>query len=450
MKISFKKFNFGFKGLKALGHVVSDLSLGIDKNRVAAVLPKPMPQNKRKIHTFLGFSQYYRQNIKDFSSIEIPVYRLCDKDTIFEMTVNRVQALTTAALLLMPDFDLPFKLYIDASGDSLGTAVHQVQIINDKPVEGPIFFKSMNIKTAEAKYGANQFECLCLFWALEKLDYFLEEFVIELIIDFTAVKLLLNMKTPNRHILRWIIAIQEYRGNMNIVHKDGNIQNNADGLSRWPLPNNIDNPLYVPEEASPQIPIEVISVTDLNTTFFEGTPAILEKGWNPRLPQDSLRKYFVVLHPTAASFKAVLHRARKHAVRYMGDSFEYAKDKWDKSHTTPDFKVGDLVLVFTIDFNNIKGFKKFKESFAQHFVIKALHGENALEVDLSEDLGNKHPTFPVSLMKPYKSVDYGKFTLSNKAPQHRTLVESPCTKKIIKVLKERKLRTKKVREYLVR
>ncbi|MBW0585282.1 hypothetical protein O181_124997 [Austropuccinia psidii MF-1] len=49
----------------------------------------------------------------------------------------------------------------------------------------------------------------------------------------------------------------------------GIVNNNADGLSRWPLPKNIDNPAYVPEEASPQIPIEGISVTDLNTTFFE-------------------------------------------------------------------------------------------------------------------------------------------------------------------------------------
>ncbi|MBW0589519.1 hypothetical protein O181_129234 [Austropuccinia psidii MF-1] len=70
-------------------------------------------------------------------------------------------------------------------------------------------------------------------------------------------------------MLRWQIAIQEYRGNITIVHRDGNSDKNADGLSRWPLPNNIDNPAYVPEEASAQIPIEGISVTDLNTTFFE-------------------------------------------------------------------------------------------------------------------------------------------------------------------------------------
>ncbi|MBW0529893.1 hypothetical protein O181_069608 [Austropuccinia psidii MF-1] len=70
-------------------------------------------------------------------------------------------------------------------------------------------------------------------------------------------------------MLRWKIAIQQYRGNMTIVHKDVNIHKNSDVLSRWPLPNDIDNPAYVPEEASPQIPVEGISVTDLNTTLFE-------------------------------------------------------------------------------------------------------------------------------------------------------------------------------------
>ncbi|MBW0548896.1 hypothetical protein O181_088611 [Austropuccinia psidii MF-1] len=77
------------------------------------------------------------------------------------------------------------------------------------------------------------------------------------------------MKTPDRHMLRWKIAIQEYRGNMSLVHKDGNIHKNAYGLCRWPLLNNINNPAYLPGEASPQIPIEGISVTDLKPTFLE-------------------------------------------------------------------------------------------------------------------------------------------------------------------------------------
>ncbi|MBW0582064.1 hypothetical protein O181_121779 [Austropuccinia psidii MF-1] len=100
------------------------------------------------------------------------------------------------------------------------------------------------------------------------------------------------------------------------------------------------------------------------------TPAILEKGWNPKLPQYLLRKDLVEIHPTAPSFKAILERARKHAVRCMKDSFAYAKDQWDKSHATPDFKVGDLVLVSTTNFNDIKRCKKLKDSFAVPFLSK--------------------------------------------------------------------------------
>ncbi|MBW0592002.1 hypothetical protein O181_131717 [Austropuccinia psidii MF-1] len=195
--------------------------------------------------------------------------------------------------------------------------------------------------------------------------------------------------------------------------------------------------------------LELAYKTSIHASTNE-TPAILEKGWDPKLPQDSLRKDLVEIHPTASSFKGMLNRARKHAVRCMEDSFAYAKDKWDKSQATPDFKVGDLVLVPTTNFNNIKGCKRLKDSLEEPFVIKALHGENAVEVELSEELSNKHPTLPVSLIKPYKSSDAEKFPLRNKVPQVIPPSETSGTKKIIKVLKERKLRTKKVREYLVR
>ncbi|MBW0462746.1 hypothetical protein O181_002461 [Austropuccinia psidii MF-1] len=184
-----------------------------------------MPQKKKKIQSFWGSAEYSRQHIKDFALIERPLYKLCDKDTIFEITVDRVkafeslrQALTTSPLLLIPDFKLPLKLYIDASGDGLGAAIHQFQTINDKPVEGPICFISRQIKPPEARYGASKMECLCLVWALEKPNYFLERCVFEVITVFTAVKSLLNMKTPNRHILGWQIGIQKYRGNMKICH----------------------------------------------------------------------------------------------------------------------------------------------------------------------------------------------------------------------------------------
>ncbi|MBW0579343.1 hypothetical protein O181_119058 [Austropuccinia psidii MF-1] len=108
-------------------------------------------------------------------------------------------------------------------------------------------------------------ECLYLVWALEKLYYYLDGTLFDVIKDCNAVKSLLNMKTPNRNMVRWQIAIQEYRGNMTIVHKSGNIHKNADGLSRWALENTPETPAWVLQE---EHHIEGICVTDIATYFF--------------------------------------------------------------------------------------------------------------------------------------------------------------------------------------
>ncbi|MBW0558503.1 hypothetical protein O181_098218 [Austropuccinia psidii MF-1] len=97
----------------------------------------------------------------------------------------------------------------------------------------------------------------------------------------------------------------------------------------------------------------------------------------------------------------------------MNDDFEYAKHKWEKSHKAPEFKVGDLILVSTLNFNNIKGPKKLKNSFEGPFIIKALHGTNAAQLEISGELENKHPTFPVSLVNHYTSSDKELFPLRN-------------------------------------
>ncbi|MBW0559258.1 hypothetical protein O181_098973 [Austropuccinia psidii MF-1] len=180
------------------------------------------------------------------------------------------------------------------------------------------------------------------------------------------------------------------------------------------------------------------------------TPEMLKKGWNPRLPYDTLKKDLVDIQPTESSFKLMLDKAKHHANRCMQDSFKYAKERWDKINKPPDFKIEDLVLVSTLKFNNIKGPKKLKYSFAGQFMIKALHGPNAVQLELTGELMNKHQAFPVSLMKTYSSSDKKLFTLRNKPPLGIPPLEEGEENKIVKVLEERRTRNKKVREYLVR
>ncbi|MBW0532818.1 hypothetical protein O181_072533 [Austropuccinia psidii MF-1] len=80
------------------------------------------------------------------------------------------------------------------------------------------------------------------------------------------------MKTIKIHMLRWQIAIQEYRGNMTIIYKEGKSHTNGDGLSRWPLDNVKGNPAYESEVAA-QIPIQFIKIDrKKNFRFSEWAP----------------------------------------------------------------------------------------------------------------------------------------------------------------------------------
>ncbi|MBW0489337.1 hypothetical protein O181_029052 [Austropuccinia psidii MF-1] len=221
-----KKFSLDIYQISAqdpLEELLNEFSVGqFITTLTTEVLKNPVPRNIKEIQSFLGFSSYYRNHIKSFAHITSILYKLCSKDVVFGITKERRDSydrikyeLTNAHVLILPDFELPFKLYIDAAcSRGLGASLYQRQIVDGEPREGVIFYISRKLKDSEARYGATQTEFLCLVWALEKLHYYLEGAVFEVYIYCKALKSLLNMKTINRHILRWQIAIQEYRGNI--------------------------------------------------------------------------------------------------------------------------------------------------------------------------------------------------------------------------------------------
>ena len=103
-----------------------------------------------------------------------------------------------------------------------------------------------------------------------------------------------------------------------------------------------------------------------------------------------------------------------------------------------------------MNFNNLGGNKKLKPAFVGPFTIKNLHGKNAVEVILSEELSRKHPVFPVSLIKPYSTRDI----TEEATPEPIPLAETPKSDqlRVHKILKDKKERVngKDVRLYLVR
>ncbi|MBW0511212.1 hypothetical protein O181_050927 [Austropuccinia psidii MF-1] len=95
----------------------------------------------------------------------------------------------------------------------------------------------------------------------------------------------------------------------------------------------------------------------------------------------------------------MLDKAGNHANRFFQEPFKYSKERWDKSHKPPDFKVGDLVCVSTLNFKKIKGSKNLKDSFAGPFMIRVLHVTTSVQLELTGELMNSDKVlFP--LKKP--------------------------------------------------
>ena len=213
-----------------------------------------------------------------------------------------------------------------------------------------------------------------------------------------------------------------------------------------------DNDGYTHDWVSLLPILELAYCTSIHSTTGK-PPAILEKGWIPNLPRNFLKQDSVDIHPTALAYGKIFEKARIHAEQCITEATSYNKERWDKTHKEPSFKVGDKVLISTVNFNNLSGPRKMRDSFAGPFVVKALHGKNAVEVILTEEFSRKHPTFPVSLVKPYKDPNADKYPLRQKVKVVIPPVEkNPQNKVIQKILREKRLRvdSRDVMMYLAR
>ncbi|MBW0543125.1 hypothetical protein O181_082840 [Austropuccinia psidii MF-1] len=153
---------------------------------------------------------------------------------------------------------------------------------------------------------------------------------------------------------------------------------------------------------------------------------------------------------TTKDFHDMWKRACDTAAKCIAEATEYNKQRWDKTPMQPDFKEGDQVLVSTLNFNNLKGPKKMRDSFVRTFTIIKLIGKNAVKVKLAEEFSRKHPVFPVSLVKQYFQREEDKFPFRKKNPTTPEIVEvgdSPGPVKIIMNARKIRLNGKDQRLY---
>lgn len=127
-----KKSEFHVSTVSFLGFIVSNGSIQMDPGKTHAVLNWPQPGSVKQVQRFLGFANFYRIFIKDFSSIAEPLTTLTKKTSRpFQWTERANQAFellkrrfTSATILSLTDPDLTF-VEVDVSDVGVGAVLSQ-------------------------------------------------------------------------------------------------------------------------------------------------------------------------------------------------------------------------------------------------------------------------------------------------------------------------------------
>ncbi|KAH7711359.1 gagpol and env protein precursor [Aphelenchoides avenae] len=223
-----------------LGHVISAEGLKVDAEKIEKLLAYPVPQSMTDVRSFLGFANYYRQFVRNFTLLSKPIrdvlagsqFQWTDKEQrAFEELKKRMSC---TPVLAQPDVEAaisgvkPFILYTDASKDGVGAVLHQV---GPDGKEHPIAFASKSCSKAERNYAITDLEALALIFALEKFKYFLLGTHVIARTDHQPLVSLFKRRDLSGRAHRWALEIQEWN-NLKIEYIPGRKNVVADALSR--------------------------------------------------------------------------------------------------------------------------------------------------------------------------------------------------------------------------
>ncbi|CAN6697907.1 unnamed protein product [Malus baccata var. baccata] len=216
-----------------LGHIISEKGIEVDKSKIDLVRHLPYPTSVREVRSFLRHAGFYRRFIKDFSKIAQPLCRLLQKEVAFEFTkectasFNQLkELLTTAPIIVPPDWSLPFELMCDASDYALGAVLGQRK---DKRPH-VIYYASRTLNDAQLNYSTTEKELLAVVFALDKFRSYLIGTKVIVFTDHAALKHFLTKKEAKPRLIRWILLLQEF--DIEIRDKKGSENVVADHLSR--------------------------------------------------------------------------------------------------------------------------------------------------------------------------------------------------------------------------
>ena len=197
----------------------------MDQKKIQAVLGCATPKTVCDVQCFLGFANFYRIFIKNYSKITAPLIRLTCKDKL-DWNSNAEKAFqllkitfTTTPVLVHPDFSKPFFMEINASNFSLGAILLQ---LGDGEKLHPVVFHSRKFSVVEINYEIHDKELLAIVDSFQEWRHLLEGATHQVTVytDHKNLEYFMSTRVLNWRQARWNMSLSRF--DFGIVHRPGN------------------------------------------------------------------------------------------------------------------------------------------------------------------------------------------------------------------------------------
>ncbi|KAL0162348.1 hypothetical protein M9458_041744, partial [Cirrhinus mrigala] len=175
--------------------------------------PRQEPNTIKEIQRFLGFTNFYRRFIKNYSSVTAPLTsllrgqprHLCWNTSAYEAFNQLKKIFSTATLLRHPDPERPFVVEVDASTIGVGAVLSQAA--GDSNLLHPCAYFFKKLSPVEQNYDVGNLELLSIKLALEEWRHWLEgaKHLFLIITDHKNLQYLREAKRLNPRQARWAL-----------------------------------------------------------------------------------------------------------------------------------------------------------------------------------------------------------------------------------------------------
>jgi len=214
-----EKCEFHSDSVEYLGYVLFPSGLTMSDAKVKTIQEWPEPKKVKDIQPFLGFANFYRRFIFNYSDIVILLTRLTRKDTPWNFDENcrkafntLKQAFTSAPILThwVPDA----QLVVETNASDYALAAILSIIAKDNEIH-PVAFHSRTFSAPELNYNVHDKELLAIFEAFKIWRHYLEGSAspINVVTDHKNLEYFSTTKVLTRQQARW----SEYLSQFNLV-----------------------------------------------------------------------------------------------------------------------------------------------------------------------------------------------------------------------------------------